>query len=85
MSKKPFYKCWWFWLIVSVAFLLCLGNVLLAHLKKDSKLIIEAKQIKGTIYYTEGCVSAERARFYSKQIADIFGFTDKIKIVVRDR
>lgn len=48
-------------------------------------LIIEAKQIKGTNYFTEGCISGERARFYSKQIADIFGFTDKIQIVVRDR
>lgn len=48
-------------------------------------LVIEAKQIKETGYYTEGCISGERARVYSKQIADIFGFTDNIKIVVRDR
>ena len=51
----------------------------------DDKLVIEAKQIEGTIYYTEGCISCERARFYSKQIADLFGFTGEIQIVVRDR
>ena len=51
----------------------------------NDKHVIEAKQIQGTSYYTEGCISGDRARFYSKQIADIFGFTDKIKITVRDR
>lgn len=35
MKKKPFYKCWWFWLIIGIAFLLCVGNIVLAHFKKE--------------------------------------------------
>lgn len=34
MKKKPFYKGWWFWFII-LAILLCVGNILLAHFKKD--------------------------------------------------
>lgn len=35
MSKKPIYKCWWFWLITMGAFLLFVCNILLAHFYKS--------------------------------------------------
>lgn len=42
MNKKPFYKCWWFWLIIGLAFLLCGGNILIAHLKTTGSNIFTA-------------------------------------------
>ena len=49
------------------------------------ELVQKAIPIEGSIYYTEGCISGIRARFYSKQVAELFGFIERTKIVVRDR
>jgi uncharacterized protein with ParB-like and HNH nuclease domain len=51
----------------------------------NKKLLIDAKKIGNSIYYSEGTISSQRARFYSKKIMDIFGLTDKIQIYVTEK
>lgn len=48
-------------------------------------LLIEAKPIGETTYFSEGTISSDRARFYAKQLLDIYGITDRIQISVRER
>lgn len=44
--------------------------------------VIDAREIDDTKIYVEGCLSAERARYYSKKIAEIFNLVDKFSIEV---
>ncbi len=50
-----------------------------------SNLLIDAKAISESIYFSEGTISSDRARFYSKQLLDLFGITDQVQISVRSR
>lgn len=45
-------------------------------------LLVTAKAIENTPYYVEGTISSSRARFYAKQILDIYGITDEFQINV---
>lgn len=44
--------------------------------------VVDAREVDDTRIYVEGCLSAERARFYAKQIAEIFKVLDKFSIEV---
>lgn len=48
-------------------------------------LLIEAKPIGDTCYFSEGNISSDRARVYAKQLMDIYGATDRVQISVRER
>lgn len=48
-------------------------------------LLIEAKPIGNTSYFSEGNISSDRARVYAKQLMDIYGATDRVQISVRKR
>jgi len=54
-------------------------------ISKNKKLLIDAKKIGDSIFYSEGTISSQRARVYSKQIMDFFGLTDKIQIYVKEK
>ena len=47
--------------------------------------LVEPMPILGSQYYSEGCISGNRARFYACQLAEYLGFANEIKIEVRDR
>jgi hypothetical protein len=51
----------------------------------DSKLLVEAKRIGSTDFYSEGSLSSARARFYAKQLLDMYRITDEIQILVERR
>ena len=51
----------------------------------DPKLLVEAKKIGNTDYYSEGSLSSARARFYAKQLLDMYRITDEIQILVERR
>lgn len=48
-------------------------------------LLLEAKPIGNTSYFSEGNISSDRARVYAKQLMDIYGATDRVQISVRKR
>lgn len=48
----------------------------------DKNKVIDAREVGNTKIYIEGCLSAERARFYSKQIAEIFNLLEKFSMEV---
>lgn len=54
-------------------------------ISKKPTLLGESKQILNSDYFSEGCISSNRARVYAKQLSDLFGITDRIQISVRDR
>ncbi len=49
---------------------------------KDKNLLVGPYKIEGSDYYSEGTVSSMTARVYSKQLLDLFGFTDDVKLFV---
>lgn len=51
----------------------------------DNTMLVEAKRIGDTNYYSEGSLSSARARVYAKQLLDIYRITDDIKILVEKR
>ena len=48
----------------------------------DRDKVIDAREVGNTGIYVEGCISAERARFYARQIAEIFNLVEKFSIEV---
>ncbi|WP_330364944.1 DUF262 domain-containing protein [Anaerovorax odorimutans] len=50
-----------------------------------STLLLEAKPIGETGYFSEGVISSNRARVYAKQLMDLYGVTDRIQISVHER
>ncbi len=50
-----------------------------------SNLLVEAKPIGETGYFSEGVISSNRARVYAKQLMDLYGATDGLQISVRER
>jgi uncharacterized protein with ParB-like and HNH nuclease domain len=52
---------------------------------QNSTLLLEAKPIGETGYFSEGVISSNRARVYAKQLMDLYGVTDRIQISVRER
>ena len=52
---------------------------------KDKNLVVGPYKIEGTDYYSEGTVSSMSSRVYSKQLLDLFGFTDDVKIFVNKK
>lgn len=48
----------------------------------DKRKVIDAREIEQTKIYIEGCLSAERARFYAQQLAEKFNLSDKFSIEV---
>lgn len=50
-----------------------------------STLLVDPKPINGSIYFSEGNISSDRARVYVKQLLDIYGITDRFQISVRSR
>ena len=48
----------------------------------DKDKVLDAREVDNTKIYIEGCLSAERARFYARQVAEIFGLLDKFSIEV---
>lgn len=69
MNKKPFYKSWWFWLSI-VALLLCVGNILLAHLyKTESANIFTAVSgwVSGIATIVLGVVAVVQNRKYKEE------------------
>ena len=52
---------------------------------KDKTLVVGPYLIEGTEYYSEGTVSSMSARVYSKQLLDLYGFTDDVKLFVNKK
>ncbi len=52
---------------------------------ENGNLLVKPEHIKNTIYYVESTISSDRARFYSKQLLDIYGITDRLQLSVRNR
>ena len=52
---------------------------------ENSNLLVKPEQIENTIYYFESNISSDRARFYAKQLLDIYGITDRLQLSVRNR
>ena len=48
----------------------------------DSNLVVDPIKMNNVDIYIEGCISSDRARFYTKQILDIYGLSDVFKICV---
>lgn len=44
--------------------------------------VIDAREVGDTGIYVEGCISAERARFYARQVAEMFNSVEKFSIEV---
>ncbi len=61
------------------------------HPKKDpiitdrNNLLGSPMPVKGSVYFSEGNISSDRARFYVKQLLDIYGITDRCQLFVRSR
>ena len=51
-------------------------------LSYDSSLVVEPVKMDNADIYVEGCISSDRARFYTKQILDLYGLSDVFKICV---
>lgn len=51
----------------------------------DKNLLVGPYKISGSQYYSEGTVSSMSARVYAKQILDLFGFTDDVKLFVNKK
>lgn len=49
---------------------------------RDKNLLVTAKEIDNTPYFVEGTISSARARFYAKQLLDIYEITDAFQINV---
>ena len=58
------------------------GNKKDPLISKNSHLLVEAKKIGNSEYYSEGSLSSERARIYAKQLLDLYGITDCFSIYV---
>ncbi|WP_102401261.1 hypothetical protein [Haloimpatiens massiliensis] len=65
----------------SIPFLLSVSQII----TQVSTLLLEAKPIGETGYFSEGVISSNRARVYAKQLMDLYGVTDRIQISVRER
>ncbi len=52
---------------------------------KDKNLVVGPYKIEGSEYYSEGTVSSMTSRVYSKQLLDLFGFTDDVKLFVNKK
>lgn len=48
----------------------------------DKNKVIDAREVNNTGIYVEGCISAERARFYARQLTEMFNLVDKFFIEV---
>ena len=48
----------------------------------NKEFLITAMPIKNTNIFAETCLSSDRARYYTKQILEIFGMTDEFKLYV---
>ena len=48
----------------------------------DKSKLVSPIEIKGTKYFVEGSISSDRARYYTKQLIDIFDLTDFFQISV---
>lgn len=48
----------------------------------DREKVIDAREVDNTQIFVEGCLSAERARFYARQISEMFNLLDKFSIEV---
>lgn len=48
----------------------------------NSTLLTEPMGIKGTIYYVEGCISSNRARYYAKQLIEMYDLVGWFQIAV---
>lgn len=51
-------------------------------ISQNPDLLLEAKRIKDTNYYVEGCISSNRARVYADQLLGIYGISDAFQINV---
>lgn len=51
-------------------------------ISKNAHLLVEAKRIGNSEYYSEGSLSSERARVYTKQLLDLYEITDSFSIYV---
>ena len=49
---------------------------------KDKNLLVGPYKIEGTDYYSEGTVSSMTSRTYSKQLLDLFGCTEDVRLFV---
>lgn len=49
---------------------------------RNKNLLVSAKEIENTPYFVEGTISSARARFYAKQLLDIYEITDAFQINV---
>ena len=53
-------------------------------ISRDENLLVTAKEIENTPYFVEGTISSSRARFYAKQLLDIYEITDAFQINVTE-
>lgn len=53
-------------------------------ISKDTSKLVSANPVGSTGYFSEGAISSTRARFYAKQVLDIYGLSDKFSVVVGD-
>ena len=49
------------------------------------ELLVDAKKIGNTDFYSEGSLSSARARFYAKQLLDMYRITEEVEILVEKR
>ena len=49
---------------------------------KDKNLLVGPYKIEDSEYFSEGTMSSMTSRIYSKQLLDLFGFTDDVKLFV---
>ena len=49
---------------------------------KDKNLLVGPYKIEDSEYFSEGTISSMTSRIYSKQLLDLFGFTDDVKLFV---
>lgn len=54
-------------------------------ISKNKSKLNEANPITNTGYFSEGNISSSRARFYAKQLLDIYELTDRVTVSVRNR
>lgn len=52
---------------------------------KDKSLLVSPYLIDGTEFYSEGTVSSMSARVYSKQLLDLYGVTEDVKLFVNKK
>lgn len=55
------------------------------QLKDNSKILRNAKQIEGTNYFSEACLSSERVRVYAKQLLDLYGITKDFELCINNK